>query len=255
MVIVLGGFILVGCNSNSSGSSSDQNAQKSPQSTQDKSGAPAKKSTDNNKEDRNKSSQGSTTKNQEGTVKSQSDMKTSDRKQQKNDNSSGSRERKGFNSSVSSNQKPNSLPQGISRKKYKDQATANNKIDGYHRIKQTNVDLGHDVKAFGEASTGDAILVWNEGRWLIEVDYPTDKTRGTKRFPSGMELAKKIVAYLDTHSLPAPHDKGTIKVRDYKDSYRTTVQWQEGKSVYSTKSKGNNPIEVLKKVVSMHSRS
>lgn len=166
-----------------------------------------------------------------------------------------SKEKQESSSSTDNEENSKALAEGISKKQYESTAKASNVINGYQKVKKTNVNLGHNIKAFGEGSTGDAILIWNEGRWLIEVDYPTDKTRGTKRFPSGMELSKKIVAYLDTHSLPAPHDKGVIKVKDYKDSHETTVQWQEGSTVYSTKSKNNNPMEVLKKVVSMNSKS
>ncbi|UOQ43325.1 hypothetical protein MUN89_15550 [Halobacillus salinarum] len=126
---------------------------------------------------------------------------------------------------------------------------AANEMKNYRQVTQTNIDLGHDIKGSSDAGAGHQYISWNEGNWLIELDYPTDPKYAPKKNADNKELAKKIVEYLDTHYLPAPKDKGVIKIRGFKDSPQTLIRWQVDNVIYEIKSSENNPMETIKEAV------
>lgn len=85
------------------------------------------------------------------------------------------------------------------------------------------------------------------------IDSPSDKSMAMKKYPSGEKLSKRMVAYLDDHMLPPPHQTGTIRINIFKKG-ETEIKWQDHKSVYQLTSK-KDPMDVLKMVVSVKSFS
>ncbi len=142
-----------------------------------------------------------------------------------------------------------STENGIEKHTFNSAKEAANYIKDYRTVEQTNVDLGHGIKASQDAGAGHKYIVWNEGNWLIKIDYPNDPQNAPEKYPDNMELATTIVNYLEDHYLPAPKDKGVIKIRGFKDSPNTLIQWQKDKFVYVIESNKNNPMETIKKAV------
>lgn len=140
--------------------------------------------------------------------------------------------------------------------KYQDAAGAKGSITDYARINAADydefADLGHNIKAARQAGAGHQQLLWNEGRWYIGLDFPTDPAYQNKDYPDSTQLAKNIVAYLDQNMLPAPREIGVIKISNWNTSEDTTVQWQDGQTVYRISGRG--PMTALKIAVAMKSK-
>lgn len=113
----------------------------------------------------------------------------------------------------------------------------------------TVVDLGHQIKAVGDAGLGHQILTWNEGRWCLHVDSPTDSTFQDREYPDNRRLAREVVAYLRDNMLPAPRKIGVITINLWKQNGGTTVEWQNQQTVYQISSQ--NPMTALKIAVKM----
>lgn len=139
--------------------------------------------------------------------------------------------------------------------KYKNTASAKESIPDYVQINPADydefADLGHKIKAAEQAGLGHQQLLWNEGRWYIHLDFPTDSAFQTKDYPNSTQLAKNIVAYLDKNALPAPQKIGVISIRNWHASERTIVQWQDSQTVYQISSQ--NPMTALEVAVTMKS--
>ncbi|MFQ3543924.1 hypothetical protein Q7A53_07545 [Halobacillus rhizosphaerae] len=142
-----------------------------------------------------------------------------------------------------------STEDGIERHSFNSAKEATNYIKDYRTVEQTNVDLGHGIQASQDAGAGHQYIVWNEGNWLIKIDYPNNPQNAPEKYPDNMDLATTIVDYLENHYLPAPKDKGVIKIRGFKDSPQTLIQWQKDQFVYVIESNKNNPMETIKKAV------
>lgn len=114
------------------------------------------------------------------------------------------------------------------------------------------VDLGHNIKGFWDCGCGHQSIIWNEGRWCIRVDGPTDKTYASKNYPDSKALAISVVAYLNKYMLPAPHTIGIINMSTWQNesSDRATVEWQNGKMVYQIDS--SNPMAALETAAAMN---
>ncbi|TCP29916.1 hypothetical protein EV207_10710 [Scopulibacillus darangshiensis] len=125
----------------------------------------------------------------------------------------------------------------VSGKEYKSSDEANKALNPKPKVTQGNLDLGHGIKARTGGAAGHVYTAWNEGRWMIEIDSPTDPSYRDNNYPENKELAKKIVDYLETHMLPAPHEYGEIDVSTWKDHPGTTIKWQEQRNVYRIHSK------------------
>ncbi len=140
--------------------------------------------------------------------------------------------------------------------KYKDAASAKASIADYVQINIADydefADLGHRIKAAEQAGTGHQQLLWDEGRWYIHLDFPTDPAFQTKDYPDSPQLAKNIVAYLDKNMLPAPQKIGVIKISNWNTSESTTVQWQDNQTVYQIS--GRDPMTALKIAVAMKAK-
>jgi hypothetical protein len=138
---------------------------------------------------------------------------------------------------------------GIEKQEHDSAEDAAAAIDGYRKVEQTNIDLGYGIKGFQEGAAGHEYISWNEGRWLIQLDFPTDPQYIIDGYEGGSEMAKKVVEYLESHYLPPPHDIGMITINGYKEHPETVVKWQEGKTVYSITSKNKEPFDALEKAV------
>jgi uncharacterized protein YceK len=153
------------------------------------------------------------------------------------------------NNSNTSSDKTAKLPEGVVKRTFNSKEEAAASISGYQRITETNMDLGHNIKAFAEGAAGHQFISWNEGRWLIRVDYPNDLQYAAQKGIDGETFAKSVVNYLEKYYLPAPGDKGIIKIGCFKNSPQTLIQWQENNIVYEIKSDKNNPLETIHKAV------
>ena len=140
---------------------------------------------------------------------------------------------------------------------YKDDASAQKSISDYAQINSASsdefIDLGHQIKAAERAGLGHQQLLWNEGRWYIDLDYPTDSAFQTKDYPDSKQLAKNVAEYLDKNMLPVPHKIGTVRIINWNKSAETTIQWQDNQTVYQISS--HDPMTALKVAVAMKSGS
>ncbi|WEG11042.1 hypothetical protein PU629_12735 [Pullulanibacillus sp. KACC 23026] len=135
---------------------------------------------------------------------------------------------------------------------YKSSAEAQKQITGYTEVQATEgqmVDLGNGIQALSEGAAGHAFLYWNEGRWCIRVDSPTDPAYQNKAYPDSKKLAENVVAYLHDNALPAPQMIGVVTITNWNQSTLTTVQWQYHQMVYQVSSR--NPLTALQIAVAM----
>ncbi|MCI0184849.1 hypothetical protein [Sulfoacidibacillus ferrooxidans] len=104
------------------------------------------------------------------------------------------------------------------------------------------VDLGTGIKADFSGGSGQYGYKWNKGDWTILL-------MGWGNSSLGTQLAKSIVAYMNTHMLPTPQKKGVITIFQPSSSNtpsrsQTTIAWQVGNKVYERKQTGN-PLNIL----------
>lgn len=115
----------------------------------------------------------------------------------------------------------------------------------YHKFGPTDgetVDLGHNITGYADAGAGTAGISWNEGRWTLAALSPTTDA------DKGRQLARDSVAYLEQHTLPIPHQYGSIQV--YTDNRQSMVRWQDGDTIFELTGI-NDPLTLLKVAVSM----
>ncbi|ETT52798.1 hypothetical protein [Paenibacillus sp. FSL H7-689] len=108
------------------------------------------------------------------------------------------------------------------------------------------VDLGHGIKGMSEGAAGSQYLTWQEGRWTLEIRSVSEDEMNNPG------IAKKMVEYLESHTLPVPKDKGYIKV-EYPSggqSVHVTISWQDGNQIHQLKT-DQVPLEALGMVVSV----
>ena len=138
---------------------------------------------------------------------------------------------------------------------YQDAAGAKGGVSEYEKVDLSGtdqiLDLGHNIKAAEDAGLGHQQLMWNEGRWYLQVDSPTDPAYKNKEYPDREQLAKNVVAYLEDYMLPAPQEIGIISINIWDHSYGTTVRWQQKQTVYQVSSP--DPMTALKVAVAMKS--
>lgn len=140
---------------------------------------------------------------------------------------------------------------------YQDASNAKGSISAYERIDASGPDeimedLGHNIKAMKNAGLGHQQLTWNEGRWCLWVDSPTDPAFKNNKYPDRDQLAKDVVAYLEEHMLPAPQDIGVIFIRDWdrnRFDNTTTISLQKNQTVYQISC--TDPMVALKVAVAM----
>ena len=136
-------------------------------------------------------------------------------------------------------------PNLVKEYRYETEEEAINAIKDYYKVEQTNLDLGHNIKGFNEGAAGHQYISWNEGKWLIEVNFPTDSVYAIDDYENAEALAKAIVVYLEDHFLPPPDERGKIQINGFREHPETIIQWQEGNKVYVIQQKTANPLETL----------
>ncbi|WP_440119119.1 hypothetical protein [Paenibacillus sp. QZ-Y1] len=112
--------------------------------------------------------------------------------------------------------------------------------------KDMTVDLGHGIKGMMEGAAGSQYLTWMEGRWTMQIRSLSEDQMNNPG------IAKKIVDYLESHTLPAPKDKGFVNV-EYPSggqSVNVTISWQDGKQIHQLLTK-QVALEALGMVVSV----
>lgn len=112
--------------------------------------------------------------------------------------------------------------------------------------KDMSVDLGHGIKGMVEGAAGSQYLTWQEGRWTLQIRSVTEDQINNPG------IAKKMVKYLESHTLPVPKDKGFVDVQYASGgkSVRVTISWQDGKRIHQLKT-DQVPLEALGMVVSV----
>lgn len=93
---------------------------------------------------------------------------------------------------------------------------------------EMSVDLGHGIKGMAEGAAGSQYLTWKEGRWTLQIRSVSEDKMNNPG------IAKKMVEYLESHTLPAPKDKGFVNV-EYPSGGETvnvTISWMEGKQIH-----------------------
>ncbi|GAB1155247.1 hypothetical protein YWY31_12720 [Paenibacillus illinoisensis] len=111
---------------------------------------------------------------------------------------------------------------------------------------EMSVDLGHGIKGMTEGAAGSQYLTWKEGRWTLQIRSVSEDKMDNPG------IAKKMVEYLESHTLPAPKDKGFVNV-EYPSGAKTvnvTISWQEGKQIHQLQT-NQVPNEALGMVASV----
>lgn len=112
--------------------------------------------------------------------------------------------------------------------------------------KDMTVDLGHGIKGRTEGAAGSQYLTWTEGRWTLQIRSVSEDNMNNPG------IAKRMVEYLESHTLPAPKDKGFVNV-EYPSggkSVNVTISWQDGKQIHQLRTE-QVPLEALGMVVSV----
>ncbi|MDK8190778.1 hypothetical protein QP794_11850 [Paenibacillus sp. UMB7766-LJ446] len=112
--------------------------------------------------------------------------------------------------------------------------------------KDMTVDLGHGIKGMTEGAAGSQYLTWTEGRWTLQIRSVSQDNMNNPG------IAKKMVEYLESHTLPVPKEKGFVNV-EYPSggkSVNVTISWQEGKQNHQLQTE-QVPLEALGMVVSV----
>ncbi|QOS78658.1 hypothetical protein JNUCC31_28815 [Paenibacillus sp. JNUCC31] len=112
--------------------------------------------------------------------------------------------------------------------------------------KDMKVDLGHGIKGMVEGAAGSQYLTWEEGRWTLQIRSVSEDKMNNPG------IAKKMVDYLESHTLPVPKDKGFVNV-EYPSggkSVNVTISWQDGKQIHQLHT-NQVPLDALGMVVSV----
>ncbi|CAM4016474.1 hypothetical protein [Saccharibacillus endophyticus] len=108
------------------------------------------------------------------------------------------------------------------------------------------VDLGNGIQGMQEGAAGTQYLTWKEGRWVLQIQSLSEDQMDQPG------IARKMVDYLETHSLPAPDDAGRIsaKYQQGGDAVQNIVAWNKGDVVYQIETQ-RVPLEALAMTVSV----
>ncbi|MDR6723776.1 hypothetical protein J2W91_002238 [Paenibacillus amylolyticus] len=96
---------------------------------------------------------------------------------------------------------------------------------------EMTVDLGHGIKGMVEGAAGSQYLTWMEGRWTLQIRSVSEDNMNNPG------IAKKMVEYLESHTLPAPKDKGFVSV-NYPSggkSVNVVISWKNGQQIHQLK--------------------
>lgn len=107
-------------------------------------------------------------------------------------------------------------------------------------------DLGYGITGYGEGAAGSQYFSWEEGNWLFSISSVSEDQMDNP------EIAKKVVAYLEDHYLPAPNDQGVVYIQypqGGKD-VNVDIRWQDGNMIYQLQTT-RVPLDALEMTVSM----
>ena len=97
-------------------------------------------------------------------------------------------------------------------------------FEQFDKIGGTQVDLGHGIIGYQDAGAGSLFTSWNEGRWAMVARTTTDTPK------EGEQLARQTVSYLEEHTLPIPHEHGSLHVDINEQG--SIIKWQKEELVY-----------------------
>lgn len=223
IMIILFGIILTAC-------------QVSDQSQSNKSSAQPEQADQSNTEELNsndQSNESSSDSNEEHSANSSKDHTVSNEKDRMDQ------------SGTTESRSPNQGTSLVKEESYSSEKEAVNAIENYYEIEQTNVDLGHGIKGFAEGAAGHHYISWKEGKWLIEISFPTDQEYAIDNYENAESMAKSIVNYLEDHFLPPPDQRGKIQINGFREHPETLIRWQQENRVYEIYQKTVNPLEAL----------
>lgn len=123
--------------------------------------------------------------------------------------------------------------------KFQTEEEANEQIafEKYKEYGGQEVDLGFGVTGYQEAAANSFWTNWNEGSWAISTHTEVINRE------EGQALAKEIVEFLQTASLPTPITHGRMYLDVYTENSR--IVWQNGVEVY-TLDEVSEPMYLLK---------
>lgn len=104
----------------------------------------------------------------------------------------------------------------------------------FEKAEGIQVDLGHGITGYQDAGAGSLFTSWNEGRWAMAARTTTDNPE------EGEQLARQTVAYLEEHTLPVPHEHGSLHVDVNEQG--SIIKWQKQEVVYSLTAPTNDEL-------------
>lgn len=113
-------------------------------------------------------------------------------------------------------------------------------------FEQGGEDLGYGITGYGEGAAGSQYFSWEESNWLLSLSSATEDEMD---HPA---VAREIVEYLESHTLPAPDELGVVDIHYDRGSEDVTVdiRWQDGRMVYELRT-GHTPLEAMQMATSM----
>src|SRR5699024_3397904 len=117
--------------------------------------------------------------------------------------------------------------------------------DDYQVVEQTNTDIGYGIEALSEGAAGHEYISWNEGNWLIKIDFPLDPQYAADEYEDGQSMAEAVVEFLENNILNRQSERGVDTITAFKDHPETTIRWQDGKTDYEYEQETTDPIETL----------
>ncbi|MFJ7669175.1 hypothetical protein ACIQXI_19050 [Lysinibacillus sp. NPDC097195] len=117
-----------------------------------------------------------------------------------------------------------------------DEASKQVAYEDYSKNGGQQVAIGHNLTGYQDAGAGSLWTGWNEGRWALATRTRTDNSA------AGVDLAKQAVEYLESHTLPIPHENGMVHLDVYQSG--NLIVWQDGKLVYTLDSI-KDPMQAL----------
>ncbi|MER2227194.1 MAG: hypothetical protein ABS916_09085 [Carnobacterium sp.] len=108
-------------------------------------------------------------------------------------------------------------------------------------------DLGYGITGYGEGAAGTQQFSWQEGNWLFSIRSVSEDQMDNPG------IAKKIVAYLEEHYLPAPKDQGIVYIQYPQggEEVNVDIRWQKNNIIYQLKTT-RVPLDALEMVFSMN---
>ncbi|MFJ5767500.1 hypothetical protein ACIP9C_19315 [Lysinibacillus sp. NPDC093210] len=106
-----------------------------------------------------------------------------------------------------------------------DEASKQISYEDFSKNGGQQVPLGYNINGYQDAGAGSLWTGWNEGRWALATHTRTENPA------AGVDLAKQAVEYLESHTLPIPHENGLVHLDVYESG--NLIVWQDGKLVYT----------------------